>query len=141
MGLVVNSCFVIFTEKMWCLSWKIGKYGLFGCSEFQWTKFSCNFLLLKRYWSKLRCSEMHWPLDTRFLNDLSMWYFFFNLFILFYKSYKLVQDLFFFYKLPFIFFRIFEKNLTNQKMPCLTVKCFVWPILNLEFVVSLPVFS
>ena len=32
---------VIFTEKIGCLSFKkVGKMAFFGCSEFQWTKFT-----------------------------------------------------------------------------------------------------
>ena len=45
---------MIYTEKMWCLSWKSWQNGLFECSEFQWTKFTPNLLLeLNRYWAKV----------------------------------------------------------------------------------------
>ena len=42
---------------------KVGKTAFFGCSEFQWTKFTWKSLLeLKRYWSKVKVFWNAWAI-------------------------------------------------------------------------------
>ena len=116
---------------------KVGKMAFFGCSDLQWTKFTWKLLLeLKRYQSKVKVFWNAWAVGFQIvkLKNQRMcaraYLKYAGTHILKFKITKF-SLIMFEKKMCFTFSRFLRKKQTFQKVPCFTVKCLIWLILDL----------